>query len=355
MILTIKNIGIIKQSTININGLSVIAGENDSGKSTIGKVLMALIKADNTSRQKVKNKQSTNFNANRKESFNRQIELLFDGVISRENDLNSCIKLTSQGKTIYNIEIKNNKCIKFDGLNENDKRDFLDCTYLQTPLVWDLYDFFVSIATMRTENDIYGFQGNIQYPYILWDLYGKLAKKRFDCRRKSGLIEDIRKIIKGEFSKEKGIYYFAKNADGEELKVPLKNIATGIKSFGIIQILLDNCYMTPYGLFIFDEPEIHLHPKWQLKFAHLITKLVKNNIKIVVNSHSPYMIEALKRYSDIEKIEKKIDFYLAEDGNIEQIVNSNAKTLSEIFAKLSQPFDEFEKMESSDLEQLING
>lgn len=355
MILTVKNIGIIKESSISISGLSVIAGENDSGKSTIGKVLMALIKADNTSRQKVKNKQSTNFNTNRKESFNRQIELLFDGVISFENDIRSYIKLISQNSIIYDVEVKNNKCIKFDGINEKQKRDFLDCTYLQTPLVWDLYDFFISIATMRTENDIYGFQGNIQYPYVLWDLYGKLAKKRFDCKRKLVLIEDIRKIISGEFSKEKGVYYFAKNKDAEELKVPLKNIATGIKSFGIVQILLDNCYMTPFGLFIFDEPEIHLHPKWQLKFAYLITKLVKNDIKIVVNSHSPYMIEALKRYSDIEKIDKKTNFYLAEDGNIKQIDNSNTKTLSKIFTKLSQPFDEFEKMDSSDLEQLING
>ena len=69
---------------------------------------------------------------------------------------------------------------------------------------------------------------------------------------------------------------------------------------------------------ILDEPEVHLHPKWQLEYARLILKLVKDSIKILVNSHSPYMIEALKRYSEVEEIENKTNFYLAKDGYIEE-------------------------------------
>ncbi|WP_187646864.1 hypothetical protein [Nitrosophilus labii] len=45
MIFTIKNILAIKEANIKINGLTVIAGENDSGKSTVGKTLFALIKS----------------------------------------------------------------------------------------------------------------------------------------------------------------------------------------------------------------------------------------------------------------------------------------------------------------------
>jgi predicted ATPase len=29
---------------------------------------------------------------------------------------------------------------------------------------------------------------------------------------------------------------------------------------------------------VLDEPEVHLHPNWQLKYAEIITLLVKNNI-----------------------------------------------------------------------------
>lgn len=45
--LTLKNIGILKEAEVVISGLSIIIGTNDSGKSTVGKALMALIKADN--------------------------------------------------------------------------------------------------------------------------------------------------------------------------------------------------------------------------------------------------------------------------------------------------------------------
>ena len=45
MQITLKNINKIKEGTINLNGLTVIAGVNDSGKSTVGKMLFALPKA----------------------------------------------------------------------------------------------------------------------------------------------------------------------------------------------------------------------------------------------------------------------------------------------------------------------
>jgi len=43
MRLNINNIGIIKEADIALNGLTVIAGKNDSGKSTVSKVLYSMI------------------------------------------------------------------------------------------------------------------------------------------------------------------------------------------------------------------------------------------------------------------------------------------------------------------------
>jgi len=353
MYVEFNNIGMIKEAKININGLTVIGGENDTGKSTVGKSIMAMIKADNVARHKSKIKQSKNFNTNRSNNFNKQIELLFDKKISNDGRL----VLKDEIQTIYEIIIKNNKCDEFNGIDERAKRQFLDCTFIQTPLIWDLYEFFVSIATLRTEGDIYGYQNNIIYPFILWDLYSKLAKKRIDCNKNIKIIKSIKHIIHGEFTKDelKSSFYYSKDNNGIEEKIPLKNTALGVKLFAILQILLENCYVTPYGFFIFDEPENHLHPKWQLKMAEIITELVKNGVKIVVTSHSPYMIEALQRYSEQKKIEKITDFYLAENGYINKINNSNSETLSNIFEKLSAPFKIFEKMDNDKMEQFING
>lgn len=45
MEITLKNIGIIENSTIKIDGLTVIAGYNNSGKTTIGKVAYSIFEA----------------------------------------------------------------------------------------------------------------------------------------------------------------------------------------------------------------------------------------------------------------------------------------------------------------------
>ena len=47
MRLKLQNIGIIEEADINIDGITLIAGQNDSGKSTVGKVLYALIRGVN--------------------------------------------------------------------------------------------------------------------------------------------------------------------------------------------------------------------------------------------------------------------------------------------------------------------
>lgn len=48
MNLFLKNINKIKEANIILNGLTVIVGENDSGKSTIGRAFFSAIKAVST-------------------------------------------------------------------------------------------------------------------------------------------------------------------------------------------------------------------------------------------------------------------------------------------------------------------
>ena len=45
MNLKLKNVGAVKKASVNLTGLSVIAGKNGAGKSTIGKTIYTIIKA----------------------------------------------------------------------------------------------------------------------------------------------------------------------------------------------------------------------------------------------------------------------------------------------------------------------
>ena len=64
----------------------------------------------------------------------------------------------------------------------------------------------------------------------------------------------------------------------------------------------------------------------------------------MINTHSPYMLEALDKYS--KKHSAYIKFYLADEGIVQQVDKSNKKTLEEAFRKLNEPFKIFDEMEN---------
>lgn len=55
MQIRLKNIGIVKDSTITLDGLTVITGRNNSGKTTVGKALYSLLDAVSSIQRKAEN------------------------------------------------------------------------------------------------------------------------------------------------------------------------------------------------------------------------------------------------------------------------------------------------------------
>lgn len=59
MQLKLRNIAKIKESTIDIDGITVIAGEDNTGKSTIGKILFTAFNSMNNMESKILNKKQS--------------------------------------------------------------------------------------------------------------------------------------------------------------------------------------------------------------------------------------------------------------------------------------------------------
>ena len=53
MQLKISNVGKIENAIIDVNGITVIAGENNAGKSTIGKTMFAIFNSMNNMDEKI--------------------------------------------------------------------------------------------------------------------------------------------------------------------------------------------------------------------------------------------------------------------------------------------------------------
>jgi len=435
MELQLKNIGMIKEANVKIDGLTVIAGENDTGKSTVGKVIFCIIKA--TSRYKEDFNESKIFKIEEKlerlffyvrrniniidevteeyyeelknilsidyyiannhnpieyldslhnrlfplntviekydnnavkhtekilnelafiintpEDKNKSIENALTKVFRSEFDSNilsfgediGFIKLVENTLTLLELKIENNK---IEIIGDCEPIEFNEITFIETPLILNNHDMLIRSQTGLDTTKRSSRRLGIPYTTLhTKDLFDKLKSNEFIFidELEMNLKLDIGKIIKGEIVydiDERDFIYIKDNN-----KIPIKNTATGIKAFGIIQLLIDTGFISKSSVLVLDEPEIHIHPKWQLKYAQLISILVKNEVPIIVTTHSPYMIEALERYCNKENLQNKINFYLASNRIIE-----DKNKLQEIYEKLSEPFDEFEKMDSD----ILNG
>lgn len=113
-----------------------------------------------------------------------------------------------------------------------------------------------------------------------------------------------------------------------------------------MKLLFDNGYISSDTLLIIDEPEVHLHPQWQIILAELITLFIRElGANIVLTSHSPYFIEAIDTYSDAYEIKDMTNFYLTlkTNNNTSTFENVNS-SLAKVYNLLSYPFDILQKV-----------
>lgn len=147
-----------------------------------------------------------------------------------------------------------------------------------------------------------------------WDELNELLLEKGNKTNKfSSIISN--EIIQGDVVVEEGIYsaddFKFKRNDGSVFN--LLDVATGIKSFSILQLLLKNGILTDKTLLIIDEPESNLHPQWIIEYARIIVMLNKElGVKFFLASHNPDMVSAIRYISEKEGVLESVNFYLAE-------------------------------------------
>lgn len=424
MKLKLKNIGKLQETEIDIDGITVIAGKNNTGKSTVGKSLYCIFSSMYDVNQKIED--------DKKDYVRRRVEILFmqnSSITNRllfkhtykdiiENIVNDIIdKQNNEAKElilmVFNqLNEKRKKNNNFDNKTINDEilneffqniQEGLDIPkqiFYINRLNNILYKEFngqinninnklgstinLLIKENRFKMDIKGekitinqymeLESDIVYidnPFVLDNIDDKdlqdilnhrdniISKMKNNIQddnmtenillqeKVTSVIDKLDKIGVGKLIKIKEMYQtkfkYQSSLDNEPLE--FVNVSAGLKTFIILKTLILNGHIKERGCIVLDEPEIHLHPEWQLVFAELIVLLQKTfNLHILLNTHSPYFLRAIQVYSAKYEIADRCNYYLAEndiDNNIAFIRNVKGN-IDKIYELLSHPFQVLE-------------
>jgi ABC-type cobalamin/Fe3+-siderophores transport system ATPase subunit len=115
------------------------------------------------------------------------------------------------------------------------------------------------------------------------DRFKKAYKKMFDGKE----LCDIRP--EGGFQK-----IMFKNNDGDEFDID--NLSSGEKQVVYrIGYLLRNLNNLSGGIVLIDEPELSLHPRWQIKYIDFLKDVFSGtgiiNVQFIIATHSPYLLK----------------------------------------------------------------
>lgn len=402
----VKNIAKIREATIELNGITVIAGENNTGKSTIGKILYSVFLSMNNIKTRV---------------FRYRVESVFQQIffsLQRSlidvdpfsiGNLNEKHALEKAEKLVENInEFKDNiseieKFIK-DGMEEKLEVIELSLRIDEILNVSDS-DVFKQILGSKLNSEFHKQINNFLYkdelgeiilkeigqnditinvkenkvvelknaidlvdtnavyiddPFVLDNLGGRFM---YDFGRKSDLIRSLENIYEGEnpvkgvinegkfedvmkkvnsvcsgtVISSSGEFFYRSNELDENINI--KNVSTGLKTFIILKTLLLNGTINENCVVVLDEPEIHLHPKWQLLFAEIIVLLQKQfGMKILVNTHSPYFLEAIDVYTRKHEVDENCKYYLTRVEKEVSYIDDVTGNIREIYKKMAEPF-----------------
>ena len=140
-----------------------------------------------------------------------------------------------------------------------------------------------------------------------------------------------------------GEFYLQLNGYNEP--VALSNLSTGMKSFVILKMLLEKGSLSEKDVVILDEPEIHLHPQWQIAYAELLVLLQKQfDLSMIITTHSPYFLDAIDVFSAKYNIADRTKYYLAENTGNTSVLQDVTNNIDAIYKKLSDPMQMLENL-----------
>lgn len=156
------------------------------------------------------------------------------------------------------------------------------------------------------------------YPSYIDNLYTFIDKQYLDKADFYEISQELQAMLAGKLSLTKSGEINYVNKEG--VSTPLSLTAMGSSNLGLIDLLIRNNIIKPGSFLIIDEPEAHIHPKWQVVFMELLYKMAQAGANVIIATHSLDMI-------------KKLELLAKQDSNSEELVSVHKMPFSQLNAQ----------------------
>ena len=263
-----------------------------------------------------------------KEVFNNQINTLMGKKVNAE------LELSIKDKNIQ-MRFEDNNCVSF----KKELSIMHKALYIDDPFILDRLDDYGK-GTNTMDDYLQELLLNSPQEDIMDGVIGTvLAKEKL-----AEVYKALQNIIPGQIIQNQDEEFYLK--DERFVKpVYINNLSTGLKSFVILKLLIERGIIEEKDVLILDEPEIHLHPQWQIAYAELIVLLQKNfDLSVIVTTHSPYFLDAINLFSIKYGVGNNVNYYLSQLNDNKVNMESVTGNIEDIYAKMASPIQILDTM-----------
>ncbi len=300
MELLLKDIAKVANAQIEINSVTVIAGYNGSGKTTISKALYSLLEASSSESADP-------------EKVAKALYDSYQGQVITTLDADDSLLMLRDGKDNITLNLDKNglSISSFAPIGAHYNK-----LYFKAPSRW--IDSFSTTLFKSLEKP-------------------PLKAETELSKRYRALLEEY---AKGAIVDVGGKLYY-KDFDFPTLLIELSNTSSGEEILTELGRLFLNGSIIENSIIIIDEPETNLHPGKQVALARIIASLsIEFGIRFLLSSHNIYFIRALE-VAFAEEEEENHKFYLMKRDDNSPLFSSVDVTdsIEEIYHELYAPME----------------
>lgn len=348
--LNLNNFMLFESIDINFSkNINIISGENNTGKTSIMKILYSTLKSCNTLKQ------------SKKDFTRKNLEDLmvskFQGCFRPDNGSIGRLVNRKAGSSNCDISIFLEEDNEIDVKFGSKQKSHLDINYEKIKNIKFSEQVFIpskEIISISNFTSLYE-EYQIDFEETYYDLAKLLQKplKKGSCKKEQeNILQSFEKILNGKIKQKNGKFYLD-NSELGQFEIGL--VSEGYKKLSTIIYLILSGSLNENSILFWTEPETNMNPKMIKPMTDAILELVKMGVQVFITTHDYFIQQSFNLAASFPKesgYKGDIRFFSLYRDSEGSVKCEQANSLSDL--EHNSVMDEFDELYNRELRYIYD-